>query len=57
MYKFPFRFKSETINEEAIFIPLGSDNNSLINDSILKMDVSRSYEDLISAPVIKKVQK
>lgn len=43
MYKFPFRFKPEAINEEAIFIPLGSDNNNLINDSILKMDVSKSY--------------
>jgi hypothetical protein len=57
MYKFPFRFKSEAINEEAIFIPLGSDNNNLINDSILKMDVSKSYEDVISAPIVKKVQK
>lgn len=43
-YGFPFRFKSEAINEEAIFIPLGYDNQNLINDSVVKMDVSRPYE-------------
>lgn len=29
-YKMPLRFKAETINEEAIFIPFGSDNPNLI---------------------------
>lgn len=29
-YKMPLRFKPETINEEAIFIPFGSDNLTLI---------------------------
>lgn len=42
-YKMPLRFKAETINEEAIFIPFGSDNPNLIQDSILKLDVSKSY--------------
>lgn len=56
-YKFPFRFKSEAINEEAIFIPLGYDNPTLINDSVMKMDVSKSYEEIIVAPPAKKQQK
>lgn len=29
-YGFPFRFKSETVNEESIFVPLGSDNFQLL---------------------------
>lgn len=56
-YNFPFRFKSEAINEEAIFIPLGYDNLSLINDSVMKMDVSKPYEEVIVSPQVKKVQK
>lgn len=56
-YNFPFRFKSEAINEEAIFIPIGYDSPRLITDSVIKMDVSRSYEEVISAPQSKKQQK
>ena len=29
-YEMPLRFKNESINEEAIFIPFGSDNLNLI---------------------------
>lgn len=29
-YGFPLRFKTETINEEAMFIPFGYDNFTLI---------------------------
>lgn len=56
-YNFPFRFKSEAINEEAIFIPIGYDNHNLINDSVVKMDVSKPYEEVISAPQTKRQQK
>ncbi len=56
-YNFPFRFRSEAINEEAVFIPFGSDNPNLIKDFVLKMDVSRPYEEVISAPQTKKIQK
>lgn len=43
-YGFPFKYKSEVINEEAIFIPLGYDNLTLIKDSIMKMNVDKPYE-------------
>lgn len=56
-YKFPLRFKSEAINEEAIFIPLGSDNPTLIEDSIMNMSVEKPYDEVVSAPQNKKVQK
>lgn len=56
-YNFPFRFKSEAINEEAIFIPIGYDNHTLIDDSVVKMDVSKSYDEVIAAPATKKNQK
>jgi hypothetical protein len=29
-YNFPFRYKPEALNEEAIFIPLGFDKPTLI---------------------------
>jgi dynein light intermediate chain 1 len=30
VYDFSLRFKAESINEESIFIPLGSDNHNLL---------------------------
>lgn len=29
-YGFPLRFKAETVNEESVFVPLGSDNFQLL---------------------------
>lgn len=56
-YAFPFRFKSDDKNEEAIFIPIGYDNMGLIQDSVMKMDVAKSYDEVIAAPQTKKAQK
>ena len=56
-YDFPLRFKPEPVNEEAIFIPFGYDKPSLIDDSVVKIDVSRPYNEVISVPVLKKTAK
>ncbi len=56
-YGFPFRFKSEDKNEEAIFIPIGYDNMGLIEDSVVKMDVTKSYDEVVVAPQAKKAQR
>lgn len=56
-YNFPFRFKSEDKNEEAIFIPIGYDNMNLIDGSVVKMDVTKSYDEVIAVPQTKKTQK
>lgn len=48
------RFRPEIVNEEAIFIPFGYDKPSLINDSIVKIDVSKPYNEVIPQPVAKK---
>ena len=55
------RFKSEVINEEAIFVPLGFDSPTLLQyflfyfrDSVMKMDVTKAYSEVIVAPVTKK---
>jgi hypothetical protein len=41
-------------NEEAIFVPFGYDKPSLIEDSVVKMDVSKPYSELIPVPAAKK---
>lgn len=56
-YDFPLRFKPEVVNEEAIFIPFGYDNPTLIQDSVVKTDVSRPYNDVIPVPAVKKLSK
>ena len=53
-YQFPLRFRTEVVNEEAIFIPFGYDKPSLINDSVVKIDVSKSYSEIIPQPTVKR---
>jgi len=49
-YGFPLKYKSETVNEEEIFVPLGADNPKLLGDSI-KIS-GQSYNDFIAAPPV-----
>ena len=51
------RFKTEAVNEEAIFIPFGYDKPTLIEDSVVKIDVSKPYNEIIPVPPVKKVAK
>jgi len=51
------RFKSEAVNEEAIFIPFGYDKPTLIADSFVKIDVSKPYNEVIPQPATKKNNK
>jgi len=56
-YEFPLRFKSEAVNEEAIFIPFGYDKPTLIADSFVKIDVTKPYNEVIPQPATKKNNK
>lgn len=56
-YQMPLKFKPEAINEEAVFIPLGFDSPALLEDSLINMDASCSYSEVVSAPLNKKVVK
>jgi dynein light intermediate chain 1, cytosolic len=63
-YDFPFKLRSEPLNEEAIFIPLGYDKPALIkypspssSDSVVKIDISRPYNEAIPFPPVKRAAK
>lgn len=42
-YAFPLKYKPEPVNEDSIFIPFGYDSPTLISDSVVKIDISKSY--------------
>ncbi len=53
----PLSYKPEIINEEAIFIPLGFDNFSMLEDFAVGINKDKSFETEIVAPQTKKQVK